>query len=305
MEMSQLVYFRTTAQLEHFTRAAEQLHITQPSLSKAISNLEAELGTPLFDREGKRVRLNAYGQAFLRQVEKILDLTDEAAFMIRDMKSGCRGQVRIGSSFPITPPSDVFYYQYQFFQTQPDVALFLHVHSPGRVVSLLEERELDFGISQTPLARPGLISEPLYTDKIGLIVGPGHRLAGVERAALREAAGERFLCNSAAPDPNDSGRYLCGLAGFAPNVIYEGESADLIGECVSAGRGISFVSRARYEAFMRRPNLPEWERELHYVELTDDFCTRTVYLHRRTAGYLSQAAWAFYTGLMEFCRREK
>ena len=303
MEMSQLIYFRTTAQLEHFTKAADQLHITQPSLSKAIANLEAELGTPLFDREGKRVKLNSYGHAFLEQAEHILTLTDEAAFMIRDMKKGIRGQVRIGSSFPITPPSDVYYYQYQFFQTHPEVALFLHVHSADRIGSLLEARELDFGISQNPLNQPGMMSQPLYTDKLGLIVGPNHRLAGVDRIELKELAQEHFLCNSAAPDPNDSARYLCGLAGFAPQIIYEGESAELIGESVSMGRGISFVSQARYESFMRRPNLPDWERELHYVNLADDFCSRTVYLHRRATGYLSQAAWDFYKGLMEYCGR--
>lgn len=301
--MSQLMYFRVTAQLEHFTKAANQLHITQPSLSKAISNLETELGAALFDREGKRVRLNSYGQAFLERVEQILELTDEAAFMIRDMKAGIRGEVRIGSSFPITSPSDVYYYQYQFFQTHPEVALFLHVHSAERIASLLEERELDFGISQNPLHYPGMLSEALYTDKLGLIVGPDHWLAGADRVDLREAANERFLCNSAAPDPNDSARYLCGLAGFSPTVIYEGESAELIGESVSVGRGISFVSQARYHSFMRRPDLPDWERDLHYVELTNDFCTRTIYLHRRASGYLSQAAWGFYKGLMEYCGR--
>ena len=103
MELSQLIYFRTTAQEEHFTRAAELLHITQPSLSKAIANLEEELGAPLFDREGKRVRLNACGQAFLEKVEQILSLTEEACFMIRDMRQGERGQGRIGP-FPSRRP---------------------------------------------------------------------------------------------------------------------------------------------------------------------------------------------------------
>lgn len=304
MELSQLIYFRATARVEHFTKAAAQLHITQPSLSKAITNLEAELGTPLFDREGKRVRLNAYGQAFLERVEQILSLTDEAVFMIRDMKQGKRGQVCIGSSFPITPPSAVYYYQYEFFQSHPQVALFLHVHAAEQVETLLEERELDFGISQIPVTRPGIISERLYTDKLGLIVGPGHRLAHRDQIDLKEAAGELFLCNSATPDPNDSARYLCGLAGFSPTVIYEGESSELIGESVAMGRGISFVSRERYDAFRRRPAMPEWERELHYVELSNEFCTRTIYLHRRATGYLSQAAWEFYRGLMDYCGQE-
>lgn len=300
MELSQLQYFRVTAQLEHFTRAAEQLHITQPSLSKAIANLEAELGAPLFDREGKHVRLNAYGRAFLEEAEQILSQTEEAAFRIRDMRQGDRGQVRIGSSFPVTPPSPVYYYQYEFFLTHPNVALFLHVHAAERIEPLLEERQLDFGVSLTPAARPGLVSEPLYTDKLGVIVGPEHPLAGRESVWLEELKEERFLCNSAAPDPNDSAHHLCALAGFSPIILYEGESAELIGESVSVGRGISFVSQDRYEAFQKNPARPDWERELHYVALNNEFCTRTVYLHRRSSGYLAQAAQNFYAGLMQY-----
>ena len=299
MELSQLHYFRVTARLEHFTRAAEQLHITQPSLSKAIANLESELGAPLFDREGKRVRLNAYGQAFLTQVEPLLDQAEEAIFMVRDMRQGERGQVRIGSSFPLTPPSPVYYYQYEFFLSHPSVSLFLHVHAAS-IEPLLEARQLDFGISLAPSVRAGIMSQPLYTDTLGIIVGPNHPLAHVSQVRLESLSKERFLCNSAAPDPNDSAHHLCAKAGFSPHIIYEGESADLIGESVSMGRGISFVSQARYEAFRHRASMPDWERDLHYVALCNDFCTRTVYLHRRTSGYLAQAAQNFYLGLTSF-----
>ena len=188
MELSQLAYFRAVARTEHFTRAAEELHITQPSLSKAIANLEGELGVPLFDREGKRVRLNPYGAAFLERVEQILSLTDEAVFFIRDMKEGERGHVRIGSSFPITPPSPVYYYQYSFFQAHPQVALSLSVRAGGQIESLLEQRELDFGISLCPASRAGITSRPLYTDKLGIIVGPGHPLASARSAPLESLA---------------------------------------------------------------------------------------------------------------------
>ncbi len=303
MELSQLHYFRVTARLEHFTRAAEALHITQPSLSKAIANLERELGVPLFDREGKRVRLNPYGQAFLEKAEQILQLADEAAFMVRDMQRGERGQVRIGSSFPITPPSPVYYYQYSFFQRHPQVALSLSVREGDQIESLLVERELDFGIAQSPAVRAGVASQPLYTDKLGIIVGPDHPLAHTDRVSLSALAGEPFLCNASAPDPNDSARHLCALAGFAPRILYEGESADLIGESVAMGRGISFVSQARYQAFQRRSTAPDWEKSLHYVALSDDFCTRTIYLLSRAAGYRSQAAQWFYEGLMNYLAR--
>jgi DNA-binding transcriptional LysR family regulator len=297
MELSQLNYFRTTARLEHFTQAAKELHITQPSLSKAIANLEEELGIPLFDREGKNVRLNEYGKALLPQVDRILDLVEEAVFQLQDMAAGQRGQVRIGASFPITPPSPVYYYQYDFFHSHPQVALFLHVHSGGRIESMLEERELDFGISLAPATHFGIASQPLYTDKLGIIVGPNHPLAEKKQVALKELKDEPFLCNTSAPDPNDSAHHLCGLAGFRPEILYEGESSELIGESVAMGYGVSFVSHDRYYHRMNLPNLPEWERELRYVELSDPFCTRTVYLHFRGAGYLSQAAQEFHRGL--------
>lgn len=305
MELSQLRYFVVTAQEEHFTRAAQILHITQPSLSRAIANLEEELGAPLFDREGKRVRLNPCGRAFLVRAEQILTLADEAAGEIRDMTRGMRGQVRVGASFPITAPSPVYFYQREFFHAHPGVTLILHVHSGGRIEELLESRDLDFGISLAPINRPGILSEPLYTDKMGIIVGPEHPLAGSEGISLSALAEERFLCNSTAPDPSDSARHLCGLAGFQPRIIYEGESAELIGQAVSMGRGISFVSEARYQAFQQREYVPQWERELRYVPLTDGFCTRTVYLHRRISGYYPQAAREFRKGLLFFLKEEE
>ena len=300
MELSQLAYFRAVARAEHFTRAAAELHITQPSLSKAIANLERELGVPLFDREGKRVRLNPYGTAFLERVEPILSLAEEAVFFIRDMKEGEQGHVRLGSSFPITPPSPIYYYQYSFFQEHPRVALSLSAREGGQIESLLEERELDFGVSLRPAARTGIASQPLYTDKLGVIVGPGHPLAQAKTVRLEDLSDESFLCNSSAPDPNDSARYLCALAGFTPRILYEGESADLIGESVAMGRGISFVSQDRYHFFRNRANIPDWERELCYIPLENDFCTRTVYLLTRSAGYRSQAAQWFFLGMMDY-----
>lgn len=300
MELSQLIYFRTTAREEHFTRAAEKLHITQPSLSKAIANLEEELGTPLFDREGKRVRLNAYGHALLEKAEQILTLTDEAKFMIRDMLLGEQGHVRIGSSFPITAPSPLYYYQYAFFSAHPQVALSLYTHSSERIESLLEERKLDFGVSLVPSTHPDIKSTPLYTDKLGIIVGPDHRFAGRTEIFLRELASEAFLCNASGPDPNDSARYLCGQAGFVPRIIYEGESSELIGESVYAGRGISFVSQMRHQLYSRRANAPDWEKELRFIILADSFSTRTVYLYMRSGGYLSRAVELFHQEMMDY-----
>ena len=98
LELYQLRYFKTIAETEHFTRAAEVLHVAQPSLSKAISNLEAELGVQLFDRGKRSVYLNDYGRAFLRRVEHILTELEEAELELKDMaEGGTPGHCRYGA----------------------------------------------------------------------------------------------------------------------------------------------------------------------------------------------------------------
>ena len=88
MELSHLKYFQLTAELQHITRAAEQLYISQPALSKTISKLENELDVKLFDREGKNVFLNDYGKSVLFHANKIFSELDEMQREISDMKNG-------------------------------------------------------------------------------------------------------------------------------------------------------------------------------------------------------------------------
>jgi DNA-binding transcriptional LysR family regulator len=77
LELLQFNYFQTVARLEHMTKAAEELHIAQPALSKTISRLESDLGVPLFDRHKRNIMLNAFGRIFLEQVEIALNALEE------------------------------------------------------------------------------------------------------------------------------------------------------------------------------------------------------------------------------------
>ena len=86
MELSQLAYFRAVARTEHFTRAAEELHITQPSLSKAIANLEGELGVPLFRRSGRNIVLTKYGEILLSHTNRIMSELKHAQKELEDAK---------------------------------------------------------------------------------------------------------------------------------------------------------------------------------------------------------------------------
>ena len=88
MELLQLKYFQTVARLEHMTKAAQSLHISQPALSKMIASLEAELGTELFHRERKTIRLNEHGRRFLQQVDNSNDQRQAYSYPNRDKHEG-------------------------------------------------------------------------------------------------------------------------------------------------------------------------------------------------------------------------
>src|SRR2546428_13358678 len=93
MDLLQLHYFRTVARLEHMTRAAEALLIAQPALSQTIARLEDELGVPLFDRLGRRIRLNLFGKAFLERVERVFAELDQGRRELADLVGGEQGRV--------------------------------------------------------------------------------------------------------------------------------------------------------------------------------------------------------------------
>lgn len=93
MELLHLKYFQIVAKHEHMTQAAEELCISQPSLSKVVNRLEEELGVPLFDRQGRNIRLNAFGKAFLKRVERVFRELEDGKKEITDMNGLEQGRI--------------------------------------------------------------------------------------------------------------------------------------------------------------------------------------------------------------------
>ncbi|GJM70035.1 hypothetical protein HMSSN036_22510 [Paenibacillus macerans] len=98
MELLQLQYFRTVARLEHMTKAAEEIRIAQPALSQTIARLEADLGVPLFDRNGRHIKLNGYGKAFLKKIEPALALIEEGRAEVADLAGLEGGRVFLSTT---------------------------------------------------------------------------------------------------------------------------------------------------------------------------------------------------------------
>ena len=185
MELLQLKYLCTAARLENFSRAARHHNIPQSAISKTILQLERELGVQLFIRTGNRVKLSEAGRAFCREVQRALDILNEAADHAKAGSGSCAGHVQLLLS---AHRDEVLSLLAAFRRENPAVSL--HVATapePG-------ER---YELSVTPRAyAPGGAMRELRGEEIMLLVPANHRLAMADRIALAELQGERLVALS-------------------------------------------------------------------------------------------------------------
>src|SRR5579864_7590511 len=178
MDLLQLRYFQAVARHQHVSRAAAELHVAQPALSRSIARLEAELGVPLFDRRGRRVQLNRFGAMFLARAGRALGELDQGQHELRDAAGLAQGMVTIAAETLRTVSGLVA----GFLAGHPDVSFRLS-QSPAPVMSAqLQAGEVDLCLASQPLPGPalrsaGLLSIELLREEVLLAVPPSHRLA--------------------------------------------------------------------------------------------------------------------------------
>lgn len=154
MELSQLKYFEIVAKHEHITRAAEELHIAQPSLSKAISRLEAELGVELFDRQGRNIKLNSFGRVFLKRVSKIFLELENGRQELADMSGLEQGRISLAWTSTLLLPRVLE----GFLSIYPNVSFKQIVATTLEMKSQMEEGILDICISSPSVEGPGIVN---------------------------------------------------------------------------------------------------------------------------------------------------
>jgi len=281
MDLLQLRYFRVVARVEHMTRAAEELCIAQPSLSKTIGRLEAELGVPLFDRRGRQLRLNRFGQAFLARVEPALGGLDEGRSEVRDLAGLARGEVRVAAAALHWLPDLVR----GFLAAHPAVHVRLSQEPAREMRRQLDARNIDLYFSSVRPDHAGIQWRPLRTQEILLVVPPGHRLAGRGSVPLREVAGEAVVIVKVGNELRDLMDGYCRQAGFALRVQCEADEPAAIRDFVAARLGVAFIPAGARS--------PEDGTADTWLRLTDPVCLHTLGLAWNDDHYLSQAARAF------------
>lgn len=282
MDLQQLKYFQTVARLEHMTRAADVLNISQPALSKAISQLEHEVGAPLFERVGRAIRLNRYGALFLERTEPITQILDEAKQEIRNLVAPNSGTVAIG--FTHSMGTRLVSRAVQAFQKEYPKTGFEFVQRN----SLALVQDLNKGLCDLCLI-PHLETDipidwrELWREEVYVIVPLHHRFAKQDTVRLQDLAEDSFVTIKEGNSLRQIQNHVFEQVGISPDIVFEGEEFHTVASFVEAGFGVGL--------------LPDLQRidgyQIKRLHVTDVVCERRIGIATMKGRYIPQVAKQF------------
>lgn len=240
MEWQQLEYFQTVARLQHFTRAAEELFISQPALSRSMARLEKELGVPLFERRGRSVKLNRYGEMFLGKVNTALQKIEEGKQELRHAIQPDQGNIAL--AFLHTLGANLVPDLLSAFRKDhPDINFQLFQNATSPLLEQLQEGDIDLCLASPPFEQKEIASKELFSEELYVIVPQNHRLAARYEIHLQEIADEPFIGLKEGLGLTTLTDELYREAGFVPKKAFEGEEVGTVAGLVSAGLGVGLV----------------------------------------------------------------
>lgn len=292
-----------------FTKAAEELFLTQPTLTGHIRSLENKLGTVLLNRCGKEVTLTEAGQILYKYAVDMLNTRELALYSLAQYEGKLEGELAIAAS---TVPQRHILPRLltAFSQHYPGVTFQLNQHDSQGVVQAITSSAVDFGFVGTSLACSDLETVELCRGRLVVVVPPGGKFAEVSRDSIRwdEVRGERFILRE-----EGSGSRTIFLRGLQENgldwkdlnVVATMENPDTIKQCVMAGLGITVLSEFCVQQEVRLGLLKAFY--LEGFELTQRF-----YFVVHKSRVLCPVARAFQAftvdyakNLPEFCARQQ
>lgn len=240
MDIRHLQYFLEVARHHSFTKAAQSLFITQPTISKTIKSMEDELGVALFDRVGKKVELTDAGKAIELQAQAIVKSFQNISSELNDLMNLKRGHIRIGLP-PMVGSSFFPMIIGEFHKAYPEVTIQLFEDGAKKVEIDVAAGALDIGVVVLPVEGDVFETFPFVEEKMKLLVHPTHPLAGREEVALTELSEDYFVLFREDFALHDRIIGECVRAGFQPRVVYESSQWDLIREMVAVKLGVALL----------------------------------------------------------------
>src|SRR5258708_24966623 len=246
MELHQLRYFCAVAETGSFSRAAEQSHVSQPSLSQQIMKLEDELGARLFDRLGRSVRLTELGKTFLPRARAVLRELEAARGDVLEGKDFIGGSINVGVIPTVAPyflPPRLTVFSRKF----PQVRLTIVEEITPVLLDRLRAGTIDVAILALPLRGHEFESAPLLTERLFAALPKKHKLNSRPSLSLKDLRAEPFLLLRDGHCFRDTAVASCGRALLHPQVVFQSGQFSSLLSTVGAGMGVSIVPEIAIE----------------------------------------------------------
>jgi LysR family transcriptional regulator, transcription activator of glutamate synthase operon len=241
MELRHLIYFEAVARYEHLSRAAKELHIAQPAVTKQIHDLEAELGgVKLFERAGRGLRLTPNGHKLLGHVRTIMGQVEVMRAEMLALQGLKSGQVIVGAPSSVgerlLPPILA-----RFHRRYPAVEIGLVEGNTSLLSDMLAEGTIDLAIVTLPIIRRDLLVAELFSEELVLVVNKEHPLRGRSEVGFAELAEEKFLLYAPGGYLREATIGACRRAGFTPYEALSSGSLEMLLRLVEAGLGVAVL----------------------------------------------------------------
>lgn len=239
MELRALRYFIEVVRQQSFTAAAEQLHVTQPTISKMVKALEDETGTPLLLRDARQMVLTDAGRIVYQRGQDVLAAQAQLEAELADLATLGRGELTIGippmGGSLFTPAIAAFRARY------PKIELKLFEHGGRAIEAALISGELELGGVLQPVDTATIDVLPISHEVLWLVAPKGSRWDGAASVPLADLAAEPFVFYGESLALNDVVLHACRAAGFVPQIVGRSGHWDLMAALVLAGVGIALL----------------------------------------------------------------
>lgn len=254
MEISQLRTFLAVARHRNLTTAAEELHLSQPAVTRQLQRLEQWCATPLLQRQGKTTSLTDAGRVLHACAEQVLQTLDSCQAVLEDLRTGRRGRLVLGAGLTtaaFTLPSLIQLYKKRL----PEIELSIRTGATQEILQLVLDQQVDLAFVTSPVRHPQCLVRPLFDDHIVLVSDAGLPFAGIS-ISLPELATLPLILYAPSGFRNfveDALRH----AQVVPKVALELDNMEGIKRMVAAGVGYAFVPRSAVQEELQAGRLAE------------------------------------------------
>lgn len=242
MDIRDLRFFCLTAEMEHVTKAAEKLGVSQPFLTRVITNLEKEIGLALFDNVGRKIRLNENGETFYVHAKKILSEMDELNAEISSMLDRHNRSIRILCNMSSYSPELIVAFRKKY----PNYTISIEFASAKDIINAITVGDADFAFCSPPLIDDplkGLKTDLVFCENCSVLLPPGHDLLGQESITFDDIKADQLITSPKGTGLRINIERIFKTHDVRPNIVCESNDMNLIFRSVKDGMGYAIIPR--------------------------------------------------------------